>query len=249
MLHRAALGCRRACLHAGAPVAEAASAPWAAMAGWQQSRHQPEALSDDTTLSCAIGQRMRTGAAAAPDAHPHGRAALPDDGEECELDDRVGEAMVDDAVADAIVAASGVLDDAAAREAPVDICLKLALDFEYAGEAGSDKRVWFERAVKLDLAAAARIPAHHFVISALSAGRCVSARCFASADPIERRSSPYSTSSLQPLALRCIQHMRAEWRRAVPGLVRWQFSQALTCGAGDEQHRAAHPGAAGNRGW
>ena len=113
---------------------------------------------------------MRTGAAALPDAHSHGGAGLPDDGHVLEMQGRA-------AVAEAIVAASDVLDAAvAARETPVDICLKLALDFEYAGEAGSDKRVWFERAVKLDLAAAARIPAHHFVISAISAGRCLSAR-------------------------------------------------------------------------
>ena len=107
-------------------------------------------VSDDTTLSQGLSQHMHLGAAP-------GVAGAAEE--------------LDENVAHAIVAASSVLD--AGKDSPVVICLKLALDFEYAGEAGSDKRVWFERAVKLDLAAAARIPAHHFVITGMSPGRCL----------------------------------------------------------------------------
>ena len=132
-------------------------------------------VSDDITLSQGLSKCMRLGAAGVGShrtvAGALGAGNVGDVGE------------LDESVANAIVAASGVLEhesgtrsSAAREERPVDIGLRLALDFEYAGEAGSGRRAWFERAVKLDLASAARIPAHHFIICGMSAGRY---RCMA----------------------------------------------------------------------
>lgn len=130
-------------------------------------------VSDDTTLSQGLSQCMRLGAAGQGPEHCAVAKAL-GAGDVGELDETVANAIV--AASGVLELESGTLPSAAKEERPVDIGLRLALDFEYAGEAGSDQRAWFERAVKLDLASAARIPAHHFMICGMSAGRY---RCIA----------------------------------------------------------------------